>query len=188
MTGFEDSFVHGLITHDRTFEGRIHIDGDIYNVERATKYFNEDDVDFHTVMYRQSDVEHEKLKGRASCASSELHKKQQQMFSKDKAVREPKVEIFTHTDDDDDARSSHEHEADATLKYRPHNATDATRRRQKRAIDYAKQQCTLFMQADVTYYEYWGSNAVTVIDEFIVHVQAVNDIFELVGESCDTAI
>ena len=139
-------------------------------------------------MYRQSDVEHEKLKGRASCASSELHKKQQQMFSKDKAVREPKAEIFTQTDDDDDAPSSHEHEADATLKYRPHNATDAARRRQKRAIDYAKQQCTLFMQADVTYYKYWGSNAVTVIDEFIVHVQAVNDIFELVGESYDTAI
>ena len=110
-------------------------------------------------MYSHSDVEHEKLKGRASCTSSGLHKKQQQMFSKDKAVRESKVEIFTQTDDDD-PRSSHEHEADATLKYRPHNATDA-RRRQKRAIDYAKQQYTLFMQADITYYEYWGSNMCT---------------------------
>lgn len=55
------------------------------------------------------------------------------------------------------------------------------RHRVKRAIDPLKTMCELYIQADHLYYEKWGSNVDTVIEQLIAHVEAVNDIYKITG-------
>lgn len=55
--------------------------------------------------------------------------------------------------------------------------------RRKRAIDPTKTVCTLYMQADHTFYQKYGSNVDTVVAQLGVYVQAVNNIFSPIGNN-----
>ena len=49
------SFVHGFISDDGVFEGKIHVEDDEYFVESAKQHFK-DPEDFHSVIYHSRDV------------------------------------------------------------------------------------------------------------------------------------
>ena len=52
--GDKNSLVHGFIS-DGIFEGKIHTSNDEYHVESVKRYFS-DAQDFHSVIFRRSDV------------------------------------------------------------------------------------------------------------------------------------
>ena len=52
--GDKNSLVHGFIS-DGIFEGKIHTSNDEYHVESVKKYFSAPQ-DFHSVIFRRSDV------------------------------------------------------------------------------------------------------------------------------------
>ena len=55
-SGHEKSLVHGFISNDGIFEGKIHVGNDEYFVESAKQYFKDAPQDFHSVMYESRDV------------------------------------------------------------------------------------------------------------------------------------
>lgn len=56
VSGIDDSHVHGFIAGGR-FRGVIDVDGESYHVEPANAFFSEPQS-FHSVMYREKDVNH----------------------------------------------------------------------------------------------------------------------------------
>ena len=170
-----DSLVHGVITGERTFEGHIRVGNERFSVERASTYFRQsgssDDVDFHSVIYRDDDIEHFKIKGDAKCPWESFKDVQKNLT----ATKNPGSHWVEETD------HKHAHETEEEISEAPSGGHGA-KNRGRRAIDDAKQQCTLYMEADVTYYDYYGGDELAVIEQFIIHVQAVNAIYELVGE------
>ena len=48
--------VHGFISDDGVFEGKIHVGNDEYFVESAKQYFKDAPRDFHSVIYESNDV------------------------------------------------------------------------------------------------------------------------------------
>ena len=60
--GVHPSYVQGFI-HDGLFIGVVHAGNDTYHLEPSWRYFEETDVDFHSVIYRASDVKHPLLDG-----------------------------------------------------------------------------------------------------------------------------
>ena len=55
-SGHEKSLVHGFISDDGVFEGKIHVGNDEYFVESAKQYFKDSPQDFHSVIYERKDV------------------------------------------------------------------------------------------------------------------------------------
>ena len=54
--GHKNSLVHGFISDDGVFEGKIHVGNDEYFVESAKQYFKDAPQDFHSVIYESRDV------------------------------------------------------------------------------------------------------------------------------------
>jgi len=55
-SGHKNSLVHGFISDDGVFEGKIHVGNDEYFVESAKEYFKVAPKDFHSVIYESKDV------------------------------------------------------------------------------------------------------------------------------------
>ena len=56
ILGHKNSLVHGFISDDGVFEGKIHVGNDEYFVESAKQYFKDAPQDFHSVIYESRDV------------------------------------------------------------------------------------------------------------------------------------
>ncbi|XP_078360302.1 LOW QUALITY PROTEIN: disintegrin and metalloproteinase domain-containing protein 10-like [Oculina patagonica] len=56
VEGHRNSLVHGFISDDGVFEGKIHVGNDEYFVESAKEYFEDAPKDFHSVIYEKRDV------------------------------------------------------------------------------------------------------------------------------------
>ena len=56
ILGHKNSLVHGFISDDGVFEGKIHVGSDEYFVESAKQYFKDAPQDFHSVIYESRDV------------------------------------------------------------------------------------------------------------------------------------
>lgn len=54
--------------------------------------------------------------------------------------------------------------------------------RRKRAVDPAKTVCSLYIQADHTFYQKYSSNVDTVVSQLSAYVQAINSIFNPIGK------
>ncbi|XP_065176158.1 disintegrin and metalloproteinase domain-containing protein 10-like [Sycon ciliatum] len=65
VAGDPSSFVHGSMLNGR-FRGIITAFGDKFTVEPSLVHFN-DEPDFHTVMYKSTDIDHEKALSKHSC-------------------------------------------------------------------------------------------------------------------------
>ena len=55
-SGHTNSLVHGFISDNGEFEGKIHVGNDEYFVESAKQYFKDASQDFHSVIYESRDV------------------------------------------------------------------------------------------------------------------------------------
>ncbi|PFX21056.1 Disintegrin and metalloproteinase domain-containing protein 10 [Stylophora pistillata] len=70
----KNSLVHGFISDDGVFEGKIHVGNDKYFVESAKEYFKDEPNDFHSVIYESRDVNYPHAYG-PGCGVSEKTKK-----------------------------------------------------------------------------------------------------------------
>ena len=133
-------------------------------MERASRFFEK--PDFHTLVYRHSDIETEKIKSKSTCASQDLFEKTRNNLHQTANEEATGRTVVYHEN----------HADDAALKYH------AINNRQKRAIDNTKTQCTLYIESDHLYYAYWGSNDEAVLNQFAIHVQGINEIYEITGK------
>lgn len=74
QSGHKKSLVHGFISDDGVFEGKIHVGDDEYFVESAKEYFKDEPNDFHSVIYESRDVNYPHAYG-PGCGVSEKTKK-----------------------------------------------------------------------------------------------------------------
>ena len=72
--GHDKSLVHGFISDDGIFEGKIHVGNEEYFVESAKQYFKDVPRDFHSVMYESRDVHYPYAYG-ASCGINDRTKR-----------------------------------------------------------------------------------------------------------------
>ena len=144
--------MHGVLTSAGVFEGSIVTEtSEHYVIERASRYFSEP-RDFHSVIYRESDVILPARLNTSRCYADTLHEALQRNATRS------------------------EQNGPNFFKY--------ARSRHKRDIDHSKTTCTLYVQADHLFYKKFGSNQETVIEQLTQHVQGVNDIYRIIGESC----
>ena len=72
--GFDNSLVHGFISDDGVFEGKIHVGDDEYFVESAKQYLKDVPHDFHSVIYESRDVHYPHAYG-AGCGINDRTKR-----------------------------------------------------------------------------------------------------------------
>ena len=170
------SHVHGIITKEGLFEGKVLTVDEHYSIERASHHFREPQ-NFHTVMYKHSDVT---LRRSGTCLSDELYRnvtRPPPRLKNQRLKRNPK----------DHGRHSRkkyakyrDHHANVAEKYLDHNV-------QKRGIDKKKTTCTLYVQADHMFYNKYN-NEELVIEQLMQHVQGVNGIYAVIGKQYHTLL
>lgn len=72
--GFDNSLVHGFISDDGVFEGKIHVGDEEYFVESAKQHLKDIPHDFHSVIYESRDVHYPHAYG-AGCGVNEATKR-----------------------------------------------------------------------------------------------------------------
>ena len=161
----ERSHVFGIINSRGHFHGQVQTHNDTLFVEPSHHYFTEGQP-FHSILYRLSDVNFDF--NHMTCSAS----KQRQQF---------KTKIIKLEKDSSNANDFLEEASDENRYV--YNA-EQSHGRTKRAttIDPTKIVCELYVQADHLYYEKYGSNADTVIEQLSSYVQAVNNIFQPIGK------
>lgn len=189
-----DSSVHGLITTDGLFEGRIHTINEEFIVERASRYFKKE-KSFHSVIYRLSSIRFDRLNS-SLCRSDELHRKLRRSLSQQphatsspflqrhlrrppspppplqprdrRSWRPSPLHLFL------DMTGTSRYEIDPLREkysYAPHPHLN------QRLIDPLKTTCTMYIQADHLFYQKFDSNEDLVIEQLTQHVQGVNEIY-----------
>ena len=199
ITGESGSRVHGVVTQDGVFEGKISTVDEQYVIEKADRYFHERQP-FNSVIYRHSDVKMDTLEG-SFCHSDELHRKVRQWQAEEARRRHPGTDI----DDTQDTKTNISGKSQVVTSRRRGGSdagrtshTDALYRdiwhaksrgdhehktgyRRRRAIDPTKTTCTLYIQADHLFYNKYGRNEERVIEQLTEHVQGVNQIYGIIG-------
>jgi disintegrin and metalloproteinase domain-containing protein 10 len=193
--------VHGIITQDGVFEGKINTMDEQYVIEKADRYFHERQP-FHSVIYRHSDVQMDTLQG-SLCHSDELHRKVRQWQAEEARKRQRATaadaqEGHSHHRGTSQVVTSRRNGGDKVIWTNHRNASDLRDERQasihddhehntgyrrRRAIDPTKTTCTLYIQADHLFYKKYGRNEERVIEQLTQHVQGVNQIYSIIGTS-----
>lgn len=161
--------MHGIVTKDGLFEGKITTKDDIYVIEKSHRYFKEPQ-EFHSVIYRHSDTQMDHLES-SLCEGDELHRKVRHLQAQEGKMNHLRWQT------EGDYGTMHEEGEPRRDKY--------LHQHRKRAIDPSKTTCTLYMQADHLFYEKFGSNEESVIEQLTQHVQGVNEIYRIIGK-CHT--
>ncbi|KAL9985306.1 hypothetical protein ACROYT_G007694 [Oculina patagonica] len=155
VEGHRNSLVHGFISDDGVFEGKIHVGNDEYFVESAKQYFKDAPKDFHSVIYESRDVHYPHAHGAGIEVNDETKKWMDDV--KRSAVKEDLVDK--------------EHDA----KFEPF------KNRYRRAvgdIDPKKLSCTLKMRADHLFTERMaGGNKRRAMLLMADHVNAANAVY-----------
>lgn len=125
VEGHENSLVHGFISDDGVFEGKIHVGNDEYFVESAKQYFKDAPQSFHSVIYESRDVHYPYAYG-PSCGVNDKTKRWMDEVKRS-AVKGKVTEKEDHTKLE-------------PFKYRYRRAAGS--------IDPDKLSCTLKMRAD----------------------------------------
>lgn len=152
----ERSRVFGIVNPDGHFQGQIQTEDVTYFVEPSSLYFKQPQ-DFHSIIYTNDDVNFN--------TSS---------FCNADGIRQSVMNKIPLDD---------RHEESDQWKHRYSFDANIPEHRRKRAIVPAKTVCTLYMQADHTFYQKYGSNVDTVVAQLGTYVQAANDIFRPIGKN-----
>ena len=180
----KETSVHGIITSKGLFEGKITTANDTYVVERASRYFPDASPDFHSVIYRHSDVHmpHFDSNNGSLCKAEILQQKLKQwQDNRNKhpgKSKQPMRQISgTGAGEKFEKTLSGVSLTDEGLKYEYLNF-----RSKRSTVDPRKTTCTLYVQADHLFYQKFDRNMETVIEQLTQHVQGVNDIYHKIGE------
>ena len=155
-----ESRVHGILTRDGIFEGKVRFGGDTYVIQRSHLFFSQ--PRFHSVIYKHSHVKMDTLQ-HSLCNADKIHEKLKHLH---------RQEANRTSQDNHRSKRSTRHRKNL---YSAHN-------RQRRTIDPTKTTCTLYLQADHLFYQKFHSNEETVIEQLTQHVQGVNDIYKSIGK------
>lgn len=156
VEGHKNSLVHGFISDDGVFEGKIHVGNDKYFVESAKEYFKDEPNDFHSVIYESRDVNYPHAYG-PGCGVSEKTKKW--MDKVKRSAVKGKVEVT----------KDHTNYEPFIYRYR----------RAAGDIDPNKLSCTLKMQADHLFTANMADgNKERAMLLMADHVKAANSIFK----------
>ncbi|XP_048750317.2 disintegrin and metalloproteinase domain-containing protein 10-like [Ostrea edulis] len=145
----EISKVYGLINPEGHFQGQIHTTNETYFVEPSSLYFKQS-PSFHSIIYTLHDVNHN------TSSFCQADRTRQMMMNN----------IPLDTQFEENNQWKHRYTFDAYLP-----------ERRKRAVDPAKTVCSLYIQADHTFYQKYSSNVDTVVSQLSAYVQAINSIF-----------
>lgn len=100
-----ESFVHGSIV-DGHFQGRILSMDDKFSVEPAARYFNDTNLEFHSVIYKDSHVD---IPENAAGGCGVVGKLQEQMNKKLQEANKNNIKI--HDDSEDDGTHRYKRQA-----------------------------------------------------------------------------
>ncbi|XP_078360304.1 disintegrin and metalloproteinase domain-containing protein 10-like [Oculina patagonica] len=155
VEGQKNSLVHGFITDDGVFEGKIHVGNDEYFVESAKEYFKDAPKYFHSVIYESRDVHYPHAYGAEIGVNDETKKWMDDI--KRSAEKEDLVDK--------------EHDA----KFEPFINRY---RRAPADVDPMKVSCTLKMRADHLFTKHMaGGNKQRAMLLMADHVNAVNVVY-----------
>jgi len=187
--------VHGIVTTDGIFEGKIQTIDELYVIERARRYFKDaDDVSsFHSIIYKQSAVRTDRLNS-SFCRSAELHEQLRRSLAAERSHSGPvpvSVPVSGTSSNPGSGRTRRRRRSGRTAqgyakpigRYDPDSFADRYFHRQHlRSIDPAKTTCTMYIQADHLFYEKFDRNEETVVEQLTQHVQGVNEIYRQIGQ------
>lgn len=174
--------MYGIITSDGLFEGVIRTPSTVYRIEASHRYNHLDHDKVHSIIYRDHDIEYHKIKGNSKCESDNLHKKMSMMHKMDSKTasdhlneneKDGKSDTLHYSSDEGKSKYHNQH-------HHHHQPHHHQHKRVKRAVDKAKTQCSLYVQIGHKYYDYWKT-AEAITQQIAQHVQAVNDIYKLIG-------
>ena len=174
------SHVHGVLTSNGLFEGKITTPYDQYVIEEAQRYFPKP-LPFHSVIYKYSDI-NVGLLNNSLCHGDSLHDKLRTL-QREEVKQSKKYEL---TNQNAFIFKSNVNVANRTAGYKYANGdirswNAAHHHRQRRAVDPSKTTCTLYLQADHLFYEKFSNNEELVIEQLTQHVQGVNSIYQIIG-------
>ncbi|XP_077994066.1 disintegrin and metalloproteinase domain-containing protein 10-like [Glandiceps talaboti] len=156
--------VHGAIL-DGLFEGKIYSEDNEYYVEPASRYFKEP-TDFHSVIYKDSDVEHPYLtEMKNSCGLQDRTLKWMQKIQQ--SAQKDEYEEESNTVWEDEIHDGNDNKyADPSVR--------------KRRATAEKNSCSLYIQADHLYTDAFNGNEQSVLAQIANYVSAVNTIYNRV--------
>lgn len=156
VKGFDNSLVHGFISDDGVFEGKIHVGDDEYFVESAKQHLKDIPHDFHSVIYESRDVHYPHAYG-AGCGVNDATKRWMNEVKRS-AMKGKDIEMPHHSQFE-------------PFHYRYRRATGS--------VDDKKLSCTLKMRADHLFTEFMaGSNKERAMLIMANHVKAANAIYK----------
>nr|XP_022312257.1 disintegrin and metalloproteinase domain-containing protein 10-like [Crassostrea virginica] len=156
----EKSRVFGHINSEGHFQGQIQTKDVTYFMEPSSLYFKQPQ-DFHSIIYTSNDV----IFNSTSFCNAD-------------GIRHSMMNSIPSMNNEQEINQwQHRYSFDANL----------PEHRRKRAIDPTKTVCSIYMQADHTFYQKYSSNIDTVVAQLGVYVQAVNNIFQRIDFDGDSS-
>lgn len=195
LEGESDSHIHGVISRDGVFEGKITTENEQYVIEKSDRHFPERQP-FHSVIYRHSDVQMDAFRG-SFCHSDELHRKVKRWQDEDTRTRDKlksahaqrrRYDMVWEAKDSGFRNQSYMDYMDVVWRYKGNAGPGSgwyTDNRKRRDTDPTKTTCTLYIQADHLFYQKFGNNEERVIEQLTQHVQGVNQIYSIVDFDAD---
>ncbi|XP_022109879.1 disintegrin and metalloproteinase domain-containing protein 10-like [Acanthaster planci] len=164
LEGEPNTKCHGSILKG-LFSGTIYADGDTYHVEPAHRHFDKP-TEFHSVIYKGSDVEHPPDGGCGLTSKTMKWMKKVQ----ESAVEEDSREYVKKGSTRQSGQTAHDYSP------RENIYADPKHRRTRRQTPL-KNTCNLYLQADHTYSAFFNHEDSEVIAQFNNFVAAVNAIY-----------
>lgn len=160
LHGEKDTLTHGSLVNGR-FEGFIKTHQGTYYVEPSERYLKNGNVNFHSVIYHEDDIDYpHKYGSEGGCADHSVFERMKKYQAS--AIDEP---------------------VEKEKSAKPHHSSQAGNNygpvilRTKRATGQDKNTCQLFIQTDHLFFKYYGSRE-TVIAQISSHVKAIDSIYQ----------
>ncbi|CAL1604080.1 unnamed protein product [Knipowitschia caucasica] len=152
--GEKDTLTHGSVVDGR-FEGFIKTHQGTYYVEPAERYLKNTNVNFHSVIYHEDDIDYpHKYGSEGGCADHSVFERMKKYQAS--AVEEPIKNENSVTE----------------------SGFGPVIFRAKRATGQDKNTCQLFIQTDHKFFNYYGSRE-AVIAQISSHVKAIDSIYQV---------
>lgn len=164
----EPSKVHGIVSGQGHFEGKIYTNSETFFIERSNQPASDNQYS-HSIIYKLSDVIFNR--NVTSCPHAQMRKRQRVLFE---------TNAYVKTTDKNGFRAELEDSAQVPLEYNDNSGSSEDKfvHRYKRAAG-PKTTCELYMQADHLFYNHYG-NVETVVEKLTQYVQAANEIYNAI--------
>ncbi|KAM9409775.1 disintegrin and metalloproteinase domain-containing protein 10 isoform 2-T2 [Pholidichthys leucotaenia] len=155
LFGEKGTLTHGSVVDGR-FEGFIKTHQGTYYVEPAERYLQDKNVDFHSVIYHEDDVDYpHKYGSEGGCADHSVFERMRTYQAS--AVEEPVNGVRSVTEEE--------------------SSRGPVIFRKKRAAGKDKNTCQLYIQTDHFFFRYYNTRE-AVIAQISSHVKAINSIYQ----------